>query len=63
MSQETLAAKADLSPVYVSLLERSQRNLTVFAAAKIASAFHISLAELTHLAEIRISLQAKPEGL
>ena len=46
MSQEKLAEEAELSLSYISLLERGQRNLTVLAAAKIASALGVKTSAL-----------------
>lgn len=51
MSQEGLAEAADLSVSYVSLLERGQRNLTVFSAAKIAVAIGMRVSEMVVMVE------------
>ncbi|MBU1360124.1 MAG: helix-turn-helix transcriptional regulator [Gammaproteobacteria bacterium] len=51
LSQERLAELADLSLSYVSLLERGQRNLTVFSAAKLAAALGMKVSELVVRAE------------
>lgn len=51
MSQEDLSASIDMSTSYVSLLERSQRNLTMLTAARLASAFGLGLSEFVAMAE------------
>lgn len=51
MSQEKLAELSGLSTSYISLLERGQRNLTVYAAARIAEACEVRLSDLVLLAE------------
>ncbi|MDR6535998.1 helix-turn-helix transcriptional regulator [Variovorax soli] len=54
VSQEKLAEAADLSLSYVSLLERGQRNLTVFSAAKLAAALGIQTSQLVMRAEAKL---------
>ena len=51
ISQETLAELTGLSTSYISLLERGQRNLTVWAATRIAAACGLRLSEFVALAE------------
>lgn len=45
LSQEKLALSAGITPAYLGLLERGQRNATVVIIEKICNAMHISLAE------------------
>jgi transcriptional regulator with XRE-family HTH domain len=45
-SQERLAEKADLSPVYISRVECGKENISVDAAMRIAKAVGIRLHEL-----------------
>ncbi len=51
VSQERLAELTGLSVSYISLLERGQRNLTVWTAARIADAFQMKLSQFVGLAE------------
>ena len=51
MSQEVLAEKADIHPIYVGYIERSARNPTLKVAKSIASALGLSLADLIAEAE------------
>ncbi|MBX3655911.1 MAG: helix-turn-helix transcriptional regulator [Ramlibacter sp.] len=51
MSQEELAALTDMSTSYISLLERSQRNMTMLTASKLATAFALELSAFVALAE------------
>lgn len=51
MSQEELAARTDLSTSYIGLLERSQRNLTMLTASRLAHAFELELSAFVALAE------------
>lgn len=52
LSQERLAELSGLSTSYISLLERGQRNLTMFSAARIAAACELKLSELVLIAEV-----------
>ncbi|SFM27767.1 helix-turn-helix domain-containing protein [Variovorax sp. OV329] len=54
VSQEMLAEACDLSVSYVSLLERGQRNLTVYSAAKLAAALGMQTSQLVLLAEAKL---------
>jgi transcriptional regulator with XRE-family HTH domain len=54
LSQEKLAETSDLSMSYVSLLERGQRNLTVYTAARIAAALGLQTSELVLQAEAKL---------
>ena len=54
VSQEELAESADLSLSYVSLLERGQRNLTVYSAAKLAAALGLQTSQLVLRAEAKL---------
>ncbi len=51
MSQEVLAEKADIHPIYVGYIERSARNPTLKVAKSIANALGLSLADLIAEAE------------
>jgi transcriptional regulator with XRE-family HTH domain len=46
LSQERLAEKADLSPVYISRVECGKENISVDAAMRIAKAVGVKLQEL-----------------
>lgn len=46
LSQETLAEKADLHPVYISQVERGKKAVSVEALWKIARALRVSIADL-----------------
>ena len=54
MSQEKLAESSDLSLSYISLLERGQRNLTVYSAAKLAAALGMRTSQLVARAETKL---------
>jgi transcriptional regulator with XRE-family HTH domain len=45
-SQEKLAEKADLHPVYISQVERAERAVTIDALLRIAKALRIRLRDL-----------------
>jgi ribosome-binding protein aMBF1 (putative translation factor) len=51
MSQELLAEKADVHPIYIGYIERSERNPTLKVAKAIADALGLSLAEMISEAE------------
>jgi len=51
MSQEELADRASLHRTYISLVERSKRNLSVDALDRIARALDTSASELIATAE------------
>lgn len=46
-SQEKLAEKADLHPVYVGKVERGEENVSLDALARIASALKVQVNDLT----------------
>jgi transcriptional regulator with XRE-family HTH domain len=54
ISQEKLAEASDLSLSYISLLERGQRNLTVYSAAKLAAALGMPTSQLVIRAEVKL---------
>ena len=51
MSQELLAEKADVHPIYIGYIERSERNPTLKVAKAIADALGLSLAKMISEAE------------
>jgi transcriptional regulator with XRE-family HTH domain len=51
MSQELLAEKADIHPIYVGYIERSVRNPTLNVAKAIANALGLTLAQMIAEAE------------
>lgn len=46
LTQEALAEKADLHPNYIGIIERQQRNVSVLALEKIATALKITITDL-----------------
>ncbi|MGH7970071.1 MAG: helix-turn-helix domain-containing protein [Limisphaerales bacterium] len=46
MTQEKLAEKADLHPVYISQVERAERAITIDALLRIAKALGLKLRDL-----------------
>lgn len=46
LSQEKLAEKADLHPVYISQVERAERAVTIDSLLKIAKALGVRLRDL-----------------
>ena len=46
MSQEELAEKAGLHRTYIGMVERAEKNLTVFNAVKLARALGVPVSEL-----------------
>jgi transcriptional regulator with XRE-family HTH domain len=46
LSQEKLAEKADLHPVYVGNVERGLENISIDSLVRIAKALKVSLSEL-----------------
>ena len=48
LSQEKLAERADLHPVYISQVERGEKAVSVEALWKLSKALGTSLAELFH---------------
>ena len=60
VSQEMLAEACELSVSYVSLLERGQRNLTVYSAAKLAAALGMQTSQLVMLAEAKLKSRQRP---
>ena len=46
LSQEELAEKADLHPVYISQVERAERAITIDALLRIAKSLRIRLRDL-----------------
>jgi len=51
MSQELLAEKADVHPIYIGYIERSERNPTLKVAKAVADGLGVSLTELVAEAE------------
>lgn len=51
MSQELLAEKADIHPIYVSMIERALRNPSLNVAQGIADALGMSLTQMIAEAE------------
>lgn len=51
MSQELLAERADVHPIYIGYIERCERNPTLKVAKAIADALGVSLTELIGEAE------------
>jgi transcriptional regulator with XRE-family HTH domain len=51
MSQELLAEKADIHPIYVGYIERSVRNPTLNVAKAIANALGLTLSQMITEAE------------
>ena len=46
LSQEKLAEKAELHPVYISAVERGQKTISVDALMRMARALNVSLQDL-----------------
>lgn len=46
LTQEVLAEKAELHPVYISGCERGERNITIGGLSKIADALGVSVCDL-----------------
>jgi transcriptional regulator with XRE-family HTH domain len=46
MTQETLAEKADLHPVYISSVERGQENVSIDSLARISKTLQIAIRDL-----------------
>lgn len=51
MSQELLAERADVHPIYIGYIERSERNPTLKVAKAIATGLGLSLTQLVSEAE------------
>ena len=51
MSQELLAEKAEVHPIYIGYIERSERNPTLKVAKAIASGLGVTLTQLVSEAE------------
>ena len=51
MSQELLAEKADVHPIYIGMIERSVRNPSLNAAKSIAEALGMTLTQMVAEAE------------
>jgi transcriptional regulator with XRE-family HTH domain len=51
MSQEALAAEADLHRTYLGMVERAERNITVLSLAQIAEALGVTASSLLTEAE------------
>jgi transcriptional regulator with XRE-family HTH domain len=63
LSQESLAERAGLHPVYISMVERGLRNPTLDVSARIAKALKASLPKLIEEAQqIRVG-SAKKESV
>lgn len=48
MSQETLAEKADLHPVYVGKIERGEQWISLHALLRVGQALGVRVRELVH---------------
>lgn len=48
LSQEKLAERADLHPVYISQVERGEKAVSVEALWKLSKALRVPIAELFH---------------
>jgi len=48
LTQEKLAEKADLHPVYVGELERGEQTVSIHALMKIAAVLHVRVRDLVH---------------
>jgi transcriptional regulator with XRE-family HTH domain len=46
LSQEKLAEKAELHPVYVSAVERGAKTISIDALMRIAKALHVRMSDL-----------------
>lgn len=46
LSQEQLAEKADLHRTYIGMVERAERNITIYNLVRIANALEITVQEL-----------------
>ena len=46
MSQESLAAAADIDRTYISGIERGVRNISLLTLARIARALHVKISDL-----------------
>ena len=46
LSQEDLAAKADLHRTYIGMIERAEKNITLLNIEKIAKALDVVIADL-----------------
>ena len=58
LSQERLALNAGITPAYLGLVEREQRNATVATIERICSALNISLAEFFSCADHAQSIES-----
>ncbi len=63
MSQDALAQKVKLSPSYISLIEKGDRDLPISVAEKIATALGIPMSLLTFLAAEPNDLKGVPEDV
>lgn len=63
LSQEQLALNAGITPVYLGLLERDQKNPTVFVIEKICNALGIGLNDFFSEAEIDKANEIKLDSL
>lgn len=63
LSQEGLAKKIKVSPSYISLIEKGERDLPISTAEKIAEALGIPMSLLTFLAAEPGELKGVPEDV
>jgi transcriptional regulator with XRE-family HTH domain len=50
-SQEELSEKSGLHRTYIGVVERGEKNITIFSCSKIARALNINLSDLIRKAE------------
>lgn len=62
LSQEEVAARANVHRTYLSDIERGTRNITVGMLAQVAQALQINLAYLTRIAESSTDDDSPPKS-